>query len=102
MNVFADFQSRVAALIEKRIAAGELPAGSRSRPLRRRAAARLGPRRSLDQRRNGLRREAKAAGSNPRALAQGLVADLKPSRMSQSAEVAGPGFINIVLKPEVY
>ena len=25
MNVFADFQARVAALIEKRIAAGELP-----------------------------------------------------------------------------
>ena len=55
MNVFADFQARVGALIEKRIEAGELPARPRSRPLRGRAAARRRPRRSLDQRGDGLR-----------------------------------------------
>src|SRR5262249_52388394 len=39
---------------------------------------------------------------NPRALAEGLVADLKLELDVQSAEAAGPGFINIVLKSEVY
>ena len=47
-------------------------------------------------------REAKQAGSNPRALAAGLAADLAARTGRASAETAGPGFINIVLKPEVH
>jgi arginyl-tRNA synthetase len=47
-------------------------------------------------------REAKQAGSNPRALAASLAADLAREPDVSSAEAAGPGFINIVLKPEVY
>jgi arginyl-tRNA synthetase len=47
-------------------------------------------------------REAKHAGSNPRALAASLAADLKREADVLGAEAAGPGFINIVLKPEVY
>ena len=48
-------------------------------------------------------REAKAAGSNPRALAErDRRRARRASRMSSAAEVAGPGFINIRLKPEVY
>jgi len=47
-------------------------------------------------------REAKQAGSNSRALAERLVADLSQEPDVQSAEAAGPGFINILLKSEVY
>src|ERR1700761_2327604 len=102
MNIFADFQSRIASLLETRIAAGEVP-------------------RDLDLGRFVVEpppegtpgalsthpamvyaKEAKQAGSNPRALAAALVEDLNQEPDVRSAEVAGPGFINIVLKPEVY
>ncbi len=102
MNIFADFQSRIASLLEKRIAAGELP---RDLDLGRFVVE--PPRESThgDLSTNAAMvyaREAKQAGSNPRALAEGLVADLKLEPDVQSADAAGPGFINIVLKPEVY
>ena len=47
-------------------------------------------------------REAKAAGSNPRALAEDLAAALAEQPDVEKAEVAGPGFINIKLRPNVY
>jgi arginyl-tRNA synthetase len=43
-------------------------------------------------------REAKQAGSNSRSLAVGLVADLSQEPDVQSAEAAGPGFINLNLR----
>ena len=46
-------------------------------------------------------REAKAAGSNPRALA-GRSPKTSERQPDVEAEVAGPGFINIALKTEVY
>ena len=102
MNIFADFQSRIASLLEKRIAAGELP---RDLDLGRFVVE--PPREAThgDLSTNAAMvyaREAKQAGSNPRALAEGLVADLELEPDVQSADAAGPGFINIVLKPEVY
>jgi arginyl-tRNA synthetase len=102
MNVFADFQSRVAAMLEKRIAAGELP---RDLDLGRFVVE---PPRDVahgDLSTNAAMvyaRETKAAGSSPRALAETLVADLAREPDVLKAEVAGPGFINIVLKPAVY
>src|ERR1700734_1053252 len=102
MNIFADFQSRIASLLEKRIAAGELP---RDLDLSRFVVE--PPREAThgDLSTNAAMvyaREAKQAGSNPRALAETLVADLSQEPDVKSAEAAGPGFINIVLKPEVY
>ena len=102
MNVFAEFQSRIAGLIEKRIAAGELPRDLDLgrfvvEPPRDAAHGDLSTNAAMV-----YAREAKQAGSNPRALAEGLVADLRLEPDVQSAEAAGPGFINIVLKPEVY
>jgi arginyl-tRNA synthetase len=102
MNVFADFQSRIARLIEKRIAAGDLPRDlDLSRfvvePPREAAHGDLSTNAAMV-----YAREAKLAGSNPRALAAGLAADLQREPDVASAEAAGPGFINIVLKPEVY
>ena len=46
---------------------------------------------------NGALAAAKAAKANPRALAEGIVAILKPDPMFASVELAGPGFINLVL-----
>src|ERR1700723_396622 len=102
MNIFADFQSRIASLLEKRIAAGELP---RDLDLGRFVVE--PPREAThgDLSTNAAMvyaREAKQAGSNPRALAERLVADLSQEPDVRSAEAAGPGFLNIVLRPEVY
>jgi arginyl-tRNA synthetase len=102
MNIFADFQSRIASLLEKRIAAGDLP---RDLDLGRFVVE--PPREAThgDLSTNAAMvyaREAKQAGSNPRAIAESLVADLKLEPDVQSAAAAGPGFINIVLKPAVY
>ena len=102
MNIFADFQSRIARLLEKRIAGGELPRGlDLSRfvvePPRESAHGDLSTNAAMV-----YAREAKEAGSNPRALAASLASDLTRDADVLSAEAAGPGFINIVLKPEVY
>ena len=102
MNVFADFQLRVAAVLEKRVAAGELPrdldlARFVVEPPRDAAHGDLSTNAAMV-----YAREAKAAGSSPRALAESLAADLAREPDVVKAEVAGPGFINIVLKPAVY
>ena len=102
MNIFADFQARVGGLIEKRIAAAELPAGLDLtrfvvEPPRDSAHGDLSTNAAMV-----YAREAKAAGSTPRALAEALAADLAAEPDVEKAEVAGPGFINIVLKSEVY
>ena len=69
MNIFADFQSRIASLLERRMAAGELP---RDLDLGRFVVE--PPREAThgDLSTNAAMvyaREAKQAGSNPRALA---------------------------------
>ena len=40
---------------------------------------------------------AKAAGKNPKALAEEIVAKFKPNPLIEKIEVAGPGFINFHL-----
>ena len=102
MNIFADFQARVAALIERRIAAGELPGGLDLgrflvEPPRDPAHGDLSTNAAMV-----YAREAKGAGSTPRALAERLAADLARDPDVLGADVAGPGFVNIDLKPEVY
>ena len=102
MNVFADFQSRVAAMLEKRVAAGELPRALNLgrfvvEPPRDAAHGDLSTNAAMV-----YAREIKSAGSTPRAFAESLCADLAREPDVLKAEVAGPGFINIVLKPEVY
>jgi arginyl-tRNA synthetase len=102
MNVFAEFQSRIASLLKKRIAAGELPTDLELgrfvvEPPREAVHGDLSTNAAMV-----YAREAKLAGSNPRAFAASLAADLKREPDVLSAEAAGPGFINIVLKPGVY
>ena len=82
---------------------GRVAARSRPRPLRCRAAARGCARRPRDQRGDGLRARSQTDGLEPaRALAARLAEDLEREPDVSSAEAAGPGFINIILKPEVY
>ena len=45
---------------------------------------------------------AKPARTNPRALAQALVAALPQSTLVDKVEIAGPGFINFFLSPAAY
>src|ERR1700723_2433864 len=102
MNLFAHFQSPIASLLEKRMAAGEL---ARDLDLGRFVVEPPREASHGDLSTNAAMvyaKEAKQAGSNPLALAEALVADLKLEPDVQSADAAGPGFINIVLKPEVY
>ncbi|BDI34209.1 arginine--tRNA ligase [Capsulimonas corticalis] len=41
---------------------------------------------------------AKAVGKSPRAIAEGIVAELKLDEMCETPTIAGPGFINLKLK----
>src|SRR5262249_58276452 len=45
---------------------------------------------------------AKDAGKKPRELAEGIAAKLRGDDKITSVEVAGPGFINLKLKPDVW
>lgn len=49
---------------------------------------------------NGVMGAAKKAGQNPRELAQSVAAALAGSSVIESAEVAGPGFINLRLRAD--
>jgi arginyl-tRNA synthetase len=102
MNIFAEFQGRVAALLERRIATGALPPGLDLQrfvvePPRDASHGDLSTNAAMV-----YAREAKAAGSNARALAIDLAAELAAEPDVAKAEVAGPGFINITLKSAVY
>ncbi|HLH48963.1 MAG TPA: arginine--tRNA ligase, partial [Roseiarcus sp.] len=102
MNIFADFQRRIAALLEDIAAAGGLPAPLdlgrfTVEPPREAAHGDLSTNAAMV-----FAKEAKAAGSNPRALATEIAAGLAEQSDVDQAEVAGPGFINIRLKPVVF
>ena len=102
MNIFADFEARIARMIERRVEAGELPrdldlARFVVEPPRDPAHGDLSTNAAMV-----YAREARAAGSSPRALAGRLADDLARQPDVLKAEVAGPGFINVVLKTEVY
>jgi arginyl-tRNA synthetase len=49
---------------------------------------------------NGVMGAAKKLRTNPRALANEIIAQLDLGDMAAKVEIAGPGFINIHLKPE--
>ena len=44
----------------------------------------------------------KRAGKPPRAIAEGLVLALAGNDVVAAAEVAGPGFVNLRLRPRVF
>jgi arginyl-tRNA synthetase len=102
MNIFVDFQRRIATLLEEIVAAGGLPktldlTRFTVEPPREAAHGDLSANAAMV-----YAKEAKAAGANARALAIEIAAGLAEQDDVDQAEVAGPGFINIRLKPTVF
>jgi arginyl-tRNA synthetase len=98
-TVYARFAGHIDALLNALEAEGGLPSG-----LDRRAVAVEPPRDPAhgDLATNAAMVLAKGAGSNPRALAELIVPKLADLPEVAAAEVAGPGFINIRLAPELW
>ena len=91
-TIYAAFSAHIAAALDALEAAGTLPAGLN------RSAITVEPPRDPshgDLATNAAMVLAKPAGTNPRALAEALVAELGKVPSVSSAEIAGPGFINL-------
>jgi arginyl-tRNA synthetase len=102
MNVFADFEARVASALTERIAAGALPDGLDLgrfvvEPPRDPSHGDLSTNAAMV-----YAKEAKAAGANPRALAESLAEALRKGADVAAVDVAGPGFLNVRLKPAAF
>ena len=99
MNLFTELRSLVIAELEAMTAAGALPAG-----LDMSAVAVEPPRDPAhgDMATNAAMVLAKPAGKQPRAIAEDLAARLSGDPRIASAEVAGPGFLNLRLQPVVW
>lgn len=93
-TVHAALAGQIAAALDALEAAGTLPAG-----LNRRAVTVEPPRDPShgDLATNAAMVLAKPAGTNPRALAEALVAELLKLPHVTDAQIAGPGFINLRL-----
>ena len=97
--IFTAFSGHVAAALDALVGAGHLPDGLK------RGAVTVEPPRDPshgDLATNAAMVLAKPAGTNPRALAGLLVAELEKLPQVQAAEIAGPGFINLRLAPEAW
>ncbi|RMC32890.1 arginine--tRNA ligase [Paracoccus alkanivorans] len=98
MNLFTDLRGIVVAALEQMAQAGELPAGLDY------ANVAVEPPRDPahgDMATNAAMVLAKPAGMKPRDIADRLAARLTDPRIS-GAEVAGPGFLNLRLAPDVW
>ena len=94
MNLFADLRATVIAAIDAMVAEGSLPEGLNT------AAVTVEPPRDPlhgDMATNAAMVLAKPAKLNPRHIAEGLAAKLADGAAVTSADVAGPGFINLRL-----
>ncbi|MHB8884363.1 MAG: arginine--tRNA ligase [Methylovirgula sp.] len=102
MNIYAEFHARVAALLSRFVDAGRLPEGLDLgrfvvEPPRDPGHGDLAVNAAMV-----YAKEAKAGFGNPRQLATELAAALGEDADVAQAEVAGPGFLNIRLKPAVF
>jgi arginyl-tRNA synthetase len=97
--LYARFAAHIDSALDALTARGELPAG-----LERRSVAVEPPRDPShgDLATNAAMVLAKGAGTNPRSLAGPIAKELSALDEVESAEIAGPGFINIRLAPRVW
>ncbi|WP_282602281.1 arginine--tRNA ligase [Paracoccus sp. PARArs4] len=98
MNLFTDLRDRVIQALDQMAEAGELPQGLDH------ANVTVEPPRDPahgDMATNAAMVLAKPAGLKPRDIAERLAARLTDDRIT-SAEVAGPGFLNLRLSPAVW
>jgi len=99
VNLFPHFTATIHAALGELVAAGTLPAGLSF------ANVTVEPPRDPshgDLATNAAMVLAKPAGSNPRGLAEALVAVLRTQPGIIAADVAGPGFINLKLADSVW
>ncbi len=102
MNIYAEFQDRVAALLRRFIASGRLPEDLDLtrfvvEPPRDPSHGDLAVNAAMV-----YAKEAKAAFGNPRQFATELAVALTEEPDVDQAEVAGPGFLNVRLKTGVF
>jgi arginyl-tRNA synthetase len=99
MNLFALFERRIAEALARLATAGTIPGG-----LDHSRVAVEPPRDPShgDLATNAALVLAKEAKANPRALAEAVADDLRGDPRVLAAEVAGPGFINLRLSPDVF
>ncbi len=102
MNVYAEFHARIAAILERYAREGRLPPGLDSQrfvvePPRDASLGDLACNAAMV-----FARDVKAFYPNPRQLATELAFELTQEPDVAQAEVAGPGFLNIRLKPRVF
>ena len=100
MNIFAIFEDRIRGILEQLRAEGVLPGDAKSGPL----FVVEPPRESAhgDIATNAAMMLAKPARMNPKELAARIAEKLSEAGDVAKAEVAGPGFINLTLKPEFW
>jgi arginyl-tRNA synthetase len=98
-NVFAEILERVRAANEALVASGKLPSGiDQSRVA-------VEPPRDADHgdmATNAAMVLAKDAGRTPRDLAELIAEKLRVDALIETVEVAGPGFINLTLRPAAW
>ena len=99
MNLFADIRSLVLTALDAMVAAGDLPAdlvtdNVTAEPPRDASHG--------DMATNAAMVLAKPAGMEPRDIADKLAVLLADDPRVTSAEVAGPGFLNLLLAPSVW
>jgi arginyl-tRNA synthetase len=102
MNLFAEFHERIASILQKIIIDGRLPADLDLgrfvvEPPRDPSHGDIAANAAMV-----YAKEAKASFANPRQLAVEIAAALADDPDVAEAEVAGPGFINIRVKPKVF
>src|SRR5437763_3678688 len=98
-NVFAVILDKIHAANDALVATGVLPAGlDQSRVV-------VEPPRDPshgDMATNAAMVLAKDAGRKPRELADALAGELRSDALVAKADVAGPGFINLTLRPQAW
>ncbi len=99
MTLYARFAAHLDDVLDALVTEGQLPAG-----LERGAVAVEPPRDPShgDLATNAAMVLAKRAGTNPRALAGLIAPKLEALAEVEAAEIAGPGFINLRLAPDVW
>ncbi len=99
MNLFSDIRTLVIETLDAMVAEGDLPTGLNY------GAVTVEPPRDAghgDMATNAAMVLAKPAGLQPRGIAEALSARLTGDPRVERAEVAGPGFLNLRLAPQVW
>ncbi|HUD89488.1 MAG TPA: arginine--tRNA ligase, partial [Xanthobacteraceae bacterium] len=98
-NIFADILQRVRSANDALMVSGDLPAGTDQ------SRVTVEPPRDPahgDIATNAAMVLAKDAGRKPRDIAEAIAAKLRADDLVEKVDVAGPGFINLTLKPAAW